>query len=171
VTDTSDSAGVLGRPGQAYEAARLRWATRADLPRLAALWTLAYPEDEVTADELRRWLERGGALLMHDRSGDLLAALPWREVEGGWEIQRVATLPRERGQGYGRWLMTKVEAAAIKANVPTLRLTLPSDGDGEEQLSYYERMGYAIEGEAETSGWVHLRKRVGGVWQTKAVGA
>jgi GNAT superfamily N-acetyltransferase len=169
VEGVGEVSAAVGRPGEAYEAARLRWATHADLPRLAALWSLAYPEDDVSVEELRRWLARGGALLMHDREGLLLAALPWRETEGGWEVQRVASLPSERGQGYGRWLMTKVEAAAIKANVPHLSLTLPHDGDGEEQLSYYERMGYVVEGEAATPGFVHLRKRVGGVWQTKAV--
>jgi GNAT superfamily N-acetyltransferase len=166
VTDTPDPAPLLGRPGQAYEAARLRWATLADGERLADLWRRAYPEEEASPASVRKWLERGGALLLQDRGGGLLAALPWREAEGGWQVERVATAPGERGQGYGRWLVTKVEALAIKSNVPYLWLRLPHGDDDADQLAYYARMGYLVEAVDEVA--TTLRKRVGGVWQTKA---
>jgi GNAT superfamily N-acetyltransferase len=169
VTDTPESAAVLGRPGQAYEAARLRWATLADAQRLSDLWRLAYPDEDASAVSMRSWLERGGALMLQDRGGDLLAALPWREAEGGWQVERVATDPSERGQGYGRWLMTKVEALAIKSNIPYLWLRLPGGADDADQLPYYARMGYVVQSDDETG--LTLRKRVGGVWQTKAVAA
>jgi GNAT superfamily N-acetyltransferase len=167
MTDTPDPTPILGRPGQAYEAARLRWATQADAGAIADLWRAAYPDEDASADSVRAWLERGGALLLQDRSGALLAALPWREAEGGWQVERVATAPDERGQGYGRWLMTKVEALAIKSNVPYLWLRLPGGADDADQLPYYARMGYEVQ-EREDGG-LTLRKRVGGVWQTKAV--
>ncbi|CAN5830027.1 hypothetical protein BH23DEI1_BH23DEI1_05150 [soil metagenome] len=94
--------------------------------------------------------------------------LPWREADGGWQVERVATDPSERGQGYGRWLMTKVEALAIKANVPYLWLRLPGGADDDDQLPYYARMGYVVQDDAVAEG-LTLRKKVGGVWQTKAV--
>lgn len=165
MTDTPHPAPVLGRPGQAYEAARLRWATRHDAARLRALWGAAYPSSEQT-DEVDGWLEHGGALLLEDHRGDVLAALRYRHRPDGWEVDRVATLPAHRGQGYGRWLMTRVEAAAIRANVPYLSLTLPRDASAE-QRAYYRRMGYDERGDEDADGVV-MHKRVGGTWQTKA---
>ena len=167
MTDTPHPAPVLGRPGQAYEAARLRWAGLRDAEHLAALWLDAYPDGSEDAASIRAGLAHGGALLLEDRSGALLAALRWRHAAGGWEVERVATLPAHRGQGYGRWLMTRVEAAAIRANVPTLTLRLPLD-TAAEQLSYYARMGYAERDRDDEH--VTLHKRVGGTWQTKAPG-
>lgn len=165
MTDTPPPAAVLGRPGQAYEAARLRWATHADTARLAELWRLAYPESAAGTAEMAEWLERGGALTMQDRGGALLAALRWREEAGGWRVDRIATRPEERGQGYGRWLTTKVEALAIRRSVPYLILTLPPD-DLAEQVAYYQRMGYITLDEDPGLG-VTLKKVVGGEWQTK----
>lgn len=163
MTDTLPPPPVVGRPGQAYEAARLRWATLKDVGRLVALWVAAYPDDPVGDAAMAEWLEHGGALTLQDRDGKLLAALRWRDEGDGWRVDRVATRPEARGQGYGRWLTTKVEALAIKHSVPWLELALP-DTDGEEQLGYYRRMGYVPAG-----GDGHrLRKVVGGEWQTVA---
>ena len=168
MTDTPQSAPVVGRPGQAYEAARLRWARIRDAGRLTALWQRAYPAAPEHESAMCPWLEHGGALVLEDRNGALLAALRWRETSHGWEVDRVATDPEHRGQGYGRWLMTKVEAAAIRANVPHLTLSLPSDTP-EPQLAYYARMGY-VETRREANR-IDLHKRVGGTWQTKAPGS
>ena len=168
MTDTPLPAPVLGRPGQAYEAARLRWAGLRDAQRVAALQALAYPDAAADGRNVRAALEHGGALLLEDRAGDLLAALCWRDRKDGWEVERVATLPAHRGQGYGRWLMTRVEAAAIRANVPTLTLTLPLDAT-RDQLAYYARMGYAETARDDAS--ITLLKRVGGTWQTKVSGS
>ncbi|TVR92947.1 MAG: N-acetyltransferase [Trueperaceae bacterium] len=168
MTDTPFPAPVLGRPGQAYEASRLRWAGLRDAQRLAALRALAYPDTAADGHTVRAGLEHGGALLLEDRTGDLLAALCWRDHKDGWEVERVATLPAHRGQGYGRWLMTRVEAAAIRANVPTLTLPLPLDTT-REQLAYYARMGYTEAARDDTS--ITLHKRVGGTWQTKVPGS
>lgn len=164
MTDTPHPSPVLGRPGQAYEAARLRWASRRDAARLAALWDAAYPDSALDPDDAVQWLEHGGALLLEDHHGTLLAALRYRHAADGWEVDRVATLPAHRGQGYGRWLMTRVEAAAIRANIPTLSLTLPTDTP-PAQLAYYTRMGYAARGDGTERLVMH--KRVGGTWQTK----
>jgi GNAT superfamily N-acetyltransferase len=171
VTDTLAPPAVVSRPGQTYAAAHLRWATIADAPRLAALWRLAYPDDVSDVRDMAAWLEHGGALTLQDDAGALLAALRWREEGRGWRVDRVATRPGERGQGYGRWLATKVEALAIRQNVPHLVLALPRD-DGEQQ-AYYERMGYRRLADDDdtvvaTPDRVTLLKIVGGVWQTKA---
>jgi GNAT superfamily N-acetyltransferase len=169
VTDTVPPPPVVARPGQAYEAARLRWAAIADAPRLTLLWRLAYPDDVVSATDMTAWLEHGGALTLQDGSGRILAAMRWRDEGSGWRVDRVATRPEERGQGYGRWLATKVEALAIRQNVPHLLLELPSGDDG--QVAYYERMGYQVVGDAAEASPKTLRKVVGGTWQTKATTA
>lgn len=153
--------------GRAYEAARLRWAGQADAPRLTRLWNLAReqedgragaeaPEDEAA---MRDWLEHGGALLLEDEEGRPLCGARWRWEGRGWRVDRIATLPQARGQGFGRWLMTKLEALAIKRNVPTLALDL----ERPELLPYYLRLGYR-ETASETSRRT-LLKQVGGTWQ------
>ena len=151
----------LPRPGSAYEAAQLRWATLQDADRLVRLFAEARPTEPEAREEMLGWLEHGGALMLEDAHGTPLCALRWREEGDGWRVDRIATLPDERGQGYGRWLMTKVEALAIRYNVPELKLTL----DREELLPYYQRLGYRVG--AENDEGVHLRKRVGGTWQVQ----
>lgn len=147
-----------------YEAARLRPADLSDTARLVVLYNLARPEAAPeTAASMADWLEHGGALLLETPDARALCALRWRETDEGWRVDRIATLPEARSQGYGRWLMTKVEALAIRANIPTLNLQLE---DARPELSqYYERMGYRVVG--GDGGAVTLNKRVGGTWQTK----
>lgn len=150
---------ALPQTGAAYEAARLRWATMQDADRLVRLYAEARPRDLEAREGMLGWLEDGGALILEDAQGTPLCALRWREEDGGWRVDRIATLPSERGQGYGRWLMTKVEALAIRYNIPELKLTLERD----ELVPYYRRMGYRVDEERDSA--YHLRKRVGGTWQ------
>ena len=147
-----------------YEAARLRQATLQDVHKLVRLFEQARASDTASlVTDVRAWLEHGGALVLENASGDLLCALCWREDGAGWQLDRIATLPEARGQGYGRWLMTKVEALAIRANIPTLCLSL--DDKRDDLLAYYGRMGYASV--REHGGRIELEKRVGGMWQFK----
>lgn len=162
MAEPRSGAQTLPQPGSAYEAARLRWATLGDVDRLVRLFAAARPAEAETREGMLRWLEQGGGLLLEDAEGRLLCALRWREEDGGWRVDRIATLPDERGQGYGRWLMTKVEALAIRYNVPELKLTLERD----DLVSYYRRMGYRLEG-GEAAPPFQLRKRVGGTWQVQ----
>ena len=161
----SKDAATLGS-GRAYEAARLRWAGEADAARLAALWRAgrdadgADPSGEDEA-RMRAWLADGGAVVLEDDRGEALCALRWRWQGGGWHLDRIATRPDARGQGFGRWLMTKLEALAIKRAVPHLTLDLPADH--ADLRSYYVRLGYRDAG--TQAGAVRMRKRVGGVWQ------
>lgn len=111
----------------------------------------------LSVDEMEAWLDTGGALLVERDHGPVLAAVRWRPHQAGWTVERVTTRPDERGNGYGRWLMTKLEALAIRGNVPSLNLELQEP----ELLPYYARMGYRGGADAPLS----LTKRVGGVWQ------
>lgn len=148
---------------QRYEAASLRRAGPQDLSALTALYHQARDGGAETRETMASWLDRGGSLVLQDADGTLLCALRWREGHEGWEVDRVATLPRARGQNYGRWLMTKLEALAIRSNIPTLSLTLEApEGD---LLAYYQRMGYRVT--AQDASRVALQKRVGGMWQYK----
>ena len=158
-----------------YEAAKLRRATLADAAALAALYRAAHDardatrcEDEVASEteaSMLEWLGRGGGLVLQDASGAFLCALRWRERDGGWQLDTVATRPEARGQGYGRWLMTQLEALAIRANIPTLTLELSEARD--DLLAYYGRMGYAAQEADPATGILTLSKRVGGTWQYK----
>ena len=148
--------------GQTYPAARMRTATFGDRARLDTLFDLARGE---SGHRVLPWLEQGGALLIEGEDGRALSALLWREDAGGWHLDRIATVPEARGQGFGRWLMTKVEALAIRANVPHLTLDL----DDPELEWYYRRMGYRVQGRDDEV--LRLHKRVGGTWQTQHDGA
>ncbi len=143
-----------------YEAANLRRAGLEDVPALTALYREAREGQTETQESVAAWLGQGGCLILEDESGSLLCALRWREAPPGWEVDRVATLPGARGNNYGRWLMTKLEALAIRSNIPTLSLSL--ERPDADLLAYYQRMGYRVV-EGGTS--AQLTKKVGGIWQ------
>ncbi len=154
-------------PGQAYEAAHLRSAEFKDISELLELYKVALGKAE-SEEALMGWLEGGGAFVLENANGKMLCALRWREEansegQDGWRVDRVATIPEARGQGFGRWLMTKVEALAIRTNIPTLTLTL--DEVRDDLLAYYQRMGYEVV--EQQASRVTLSKRVGGTWQRK----
>jgi len=150
------------RPVTGFTSPRLRDATTADAGKLAALWAKARPQVGLDAAALKRWLATGRAILVEDAGGCALAALRFRDEGAGWRVEPVVTDPAHRGQGFGRWLMTMLEADAIRANVAFLALDL----EDPATLPYYQRLGYRAEGDAELC----LRKRVGGVWQRQERG-
>jgi len=153
----AQSAVLPSRPGNGFTSPRMRGATSADASRLAALWARARPGAGVGTADLREWLASGRALLLEDASGAALAALRYREEDGGWRVEPIVTDPDQRGQGFGRWLMTTLEAGAIRENVAFLALSV----EAPSTLSYYRRLGYRPVGDNE----LELRKRVGGMWQ------
>ncbi len=142
--------------GAPRPAARLREATPADAERLAELYAASGAPQEDAAG-IRAWLAKGGSLLVEREGGPVVAAVRWQPTDAGWVVERVTTRPDERGNGFGRWLMTKLEALAIRGNVPLLDLVV----DDEGLVPYYRRMGYRQEGPSP----LRLTKRVGGVWQ------
>jgi GNAT superfamily N-acetyltransferase len=144
-------------------AAAVRLAGLADAHAVASLYREVWSDDAGGLDEAQDWLEHGGALVLESGEGTMVAALRWREDAGSWRLDRLAALPDYRGQGFGRWLMTKVEALAIKGNVPALFLAL--DPEHGELLGYYRRLGYR---QADACGpRVLLTKPLGGAWQYK----
>lgn len=143
---------------QPKPAAKLHNATYADAGALTRLYRAAWAEGEEET-VVRGWLEDGGALTFVCK-GVFICALRWRETPYGWEVGRLATLPEYRGQGFGRWLMTRLEARAIQHNIPELQLTL--NEAQTELLPYYTRMGYRAR---SPDAPLTLCKRVGGVWQ------
>ncbi len=166
--------------GRAYQAARLRWAGESDAPALLELWRAAHAADDVgeipwteDLDAMRDWIEHGGAIVLEDAARAPLCAVRWRWAGGGWLVDTVATRPEAREQGFGRWLMTKLEALAIKRNVPTLTVAVHDPS----RLPYYRRLGYreADDGEArrlhaeadlpDLGDATVVAKRVGGTWQ------
>ncbi len=141
------------------QAARLRSATYADAAALTVLYKSAWNDGSENEASVQGWLEGGGTLYFTSDT-TILCALRWREAPYGWEVGRLATLPEYRGQGFGRWLMTRLEALAIQRNIPELQLTLLEAQ--RDLLPYYTRMGYrACSPETPLT----LCKRVGGVWQ------
>lgn len=145
------------RPDAGFTSPVMRSAASSDAAALATLWELARPAQAPSAKELLNMLHVGRALLLEGEGGELLAALHYQEEAGGWRVTPIVTHPDHRGQGFGRWLMTTLEADAIRGNVPFLLLTLPDD----TTLAYYSRLGYRAQGDNE----LELSKRVGGMWQ------
>ncbi|HET8985765.1 MAG TPA: GNAT family N-acetyltransferase [Trueperaceae bacterium] len=172
------AAAVLpGKPGTDRPAVRLREAELSDAGSLSELYTAVAAsaaatrgssEDESgslhtapTQAQMRAWLTSCGVLLVEDAAGKPMAAVRYKNSHDGWEVDRIATLPSERGQGYGRWLMTKLEALAIRGNVKRLTLEVQEPS----LLPYYRRMGYRTDADDP----LRLSKRVGGVWQRQEV--
>ena len=142
--------------------AQLKTATHTDAWALATLYRIAWNDPYEDEARVADWLEDGGALTFVC-GGTFISALRWREAPYGWEVGRLATLPEYRGQGFGRWLTTRLEALAIQHNIPELRLSL-SDTQAD-LLPYYTRMGYRPK---DIERPLELSKRVGGVWQRQA---
>ncbi|MEX2502191.1 MAG: GNAT family N-acetyltransferase [Trueperaceae bacterium] len=178
--DRSDQRPTEVGSTRAYQAAKLRWAVETDAPALLELWRAAHHEDDASDDawheelaDMRGWLEHGGAILLEDPDGAPLCAVRWRFLDRGWLVDTVATRPEAREQGFGRWLMTKLEALAIKRNVPTLTVAVHDPA----RLPYYHRLGYReVEADdaarlqraslvADVEAATVLAKRVGGTWQ------
>ena len=161
-TMLSKNSVIAHDPGIAYQAARLRSANLQDLNSLEVLYNKARPKSRNLESRIRAWLEHGGSLYLENQCGKILSAVCWAEHNVGWRVDRIATLPSERGQAFGRWLMTKVEALAIRHNIPELSLRL----DRKDLLPYYERMGYRVIGKEDHCNL--LQKRVGGTWQIQS---
>jgi|SRR5690606_30887828 len=159
-------------------AVRLREAELSDALALSRLYAAVASAAAATADEgelegteterispseseMRAWLTTCGVLLVEDAAGQPMAAVRYRSTPAGWDVDRIATLPSERGQGYGRWLMTKLEALAIRGNIKLMSI----DVQDPSLLPYYRRMGYRTDADDPR----RLSKKVGGVWQRQEV--
>ncbi len=120
---------------------RLRPATLADVPDLADLDDLCFPDDRWGAASLSAELSRPGALLLvaeqEARPRIAASVLAWRLFDE-LEILRVATHPAARRQGLGRRLLQMAESSH-----PELRAAfLEVRADNAAAIPLYEREGY-----------------------------
>ncbi len=139
------------------QAAKVRLAELEDAPNVAQFLG-EVREESTTPEEVEVNLEQGGALLL-EGSGTLLCALLWLETPHGWTLEQPAVAEAYRDQELDRWVLTKLEALAIRRNIPFLRMKLRD----EALLAYFGRMGYRLEAGRD----LLLSKRVGGTWQTQ----
>ncbi len=108
-----------------------------------------------TLADVRDWLGQWTVLVAH-RGGRLVAAARARRTdEGAWDVGRLMVAPDLQGQGLGRWMLERIEAAA------------PADATGFElftgagstaNLRRYKRAGYRPAG-SPAPGVVRLTKR------------
>ncbi len=110
------------------------------------------------AAELSDCIEFGG-VVWYETGGSPVTVLCWREISGGWELKPIEPRDASPDTPYGRWLLTHVEALAIRHNIPSLTIQLTDQGN----LDYYQRLGY----EPEFPGSRRLLRRVGGTWQLR----
>ena len=140
---------------------RVRWAGTGDLPQLEELYQEAGDDDGNDLTWEAGLFDEGGALLLEDADGQVISAVRWSHDGEGWRVGRVCTRAAAQELDCDRWLLTKLEAGAIRHNVPRLLIALP---DGEHR-DYYRRLGYTVE--ENVDGTFTARKRVGGVWQLR----
>ena len=136
--------------------ARLRRAELSDAGSLAELYCASEPE-------MQAWLETGGALLVENGKARPVAAVRWQPQAHGWRLEPPVMEHSDVEQAYDRWLLTKLEALAIKGNVARLDVALADP----QQAPYFQRLGYRPATDDEEL-W---SKRVGGVWQRQGNGA
>lgn len=139
---------------------RLRRASMADAPRLARLTGSCQESPALTEEQMSSCIEHGGALFYEADSGPV-SMITWQESPGGWDLKNYSTTTDDDDLGHTRWLMTQVEALAIRLNVPRLSVSSLNTGD----LTCYRRMGY----EPDATDPERLSKRVGGQWQFRSV--
>lgn len=129
-----------------------------------AEWLAGFASGEAGpgAAELSDCIEFGG-VVWYETDGNPVAVLCWREISGGWELRPIELRDASRDTPHDRWLLTHVEALAIRHNIPSLTIQLTDLGN----LDYYQRLGY----EPEFPGSRRLHRRVGGTWQLRQAAA
>lgn len=114
-----------------------------------------------TLEDVRRWLGRW-TVLTRRRGGRLVAAARGRVERAGdhapaWDVGRLMVAPDLQGQGLGRDMLARIEAAA-PAEVSTY--VLFTGAGSADNLRMYKRAGYRLRGAAPgESGAVVLTKR------------
>lgn len=144
-------------PSAPFVRPQLRRASLGDAARLAGLYR--GNGASISSEQLSDRIEHGGALYFEDDDGPV-AALAWQDTAGGWQLGKPVLRGDQSGDGHGRWLMTQVEALAIRLNIPRLSLEKVDSSD----LAWYRRLGY----EAQPDSPHRLSKKVGGTWQYRA---
>lgn len=148
---------TVAEPAAPQTRPQLRRAALGDAAKLAGLYS--NNGSSLSSEQLSQRIEHGGALYFEDDSGPV-AALSWQDSADGWQLGKPTLRDGQAGDGHGRWLMTHVEALAIRLNVPWLSLEKVDSAD----LAWYRRLGY----EPQPGNPHTLTKKVGGTWQYRA---
>jgi ribosomal protein S18 acetylase RimI-like enzyme len=117
-----------------------------DIPDTVALWQgagLTRPWND-PADDARLAIAGPSSAILGGRIGGVLAAT----VMVGWDGHRgsvyyLAVAEDFRGRGYGRALMAAAETWLARFNAPKLNLMVRNDNSAV--LSFYDRLGYAVD--------------------------
>lgn len=112
-------------------------------------------------EDVRRWLDQW-TVIVRRRSGRLIAAARGRverhgEHAGAWDVGRLMVAPDLQGQGLGRDMLARIEAAA-PAEVSAY--VLFTGAGSVDNIRMYKKAGYRLRGEAPGEpGAVLLTKR------------
>ena len=102
-----------------------------------------------TLEDVRRWLGRW-TVIVRRREGRLIAAARGRverhgEHAGAWDVGRLMVAPDLQGQGLGRDMLERIEAAAPAGVAAYVLFTGAGSADN---LRMYKRAGYRLRGPA-----------------------
>jgi ribosomal protein S18 acetylase RimI-like enzyme len=124
----------------------IRAATMDDMPALIELWTVAgltFRPGDVPA-ELRAVLARDPELVLLADDGQVLAAAVLGTFDGrrGW-VNRLATRPGQRGQGYATALLTELERRLAAKGCRKVNLLI--EADNRPVTGFYGQNGYSAD--------------------------
>jgi ribosomal-protein-alanine acetyltransferase len=123
---------------------RLRPATRADLPALAALEREAF-NDPWTEAQLREALSWSGAIaVVAENAAGLTGYVLGRIIVDEGEILSLATAPQHRRQGIGRDLLTAVLAVMVERGVRSAWLEVRVSNEAARAM--YQAAGFVAAG-------------------------
>ncbi|BAX63150.1 GNAT family N-acetyltransferase [Burkholderia stabilis] len=135
-------------------AINLRTASPADLPFLLTLRQLTMsehlqrvgaPADDEAHD--RRIRAHFDDAMIVCEGATAIGLLKVTRAAGEWHVHQIQILPARQGQGIGEAVLRELLADAARANVPVSLSVL----HGNPARRLYERLGFRIESETETS--------------------
>ena len=123
---------------------QIRPFTEADTDAVIALWQacgLTRPWNDPLRDIQRKLTVQRELFLVGEADGRLVAsAMAGYDGHRGW-VNYLAVVPDAQGLGYGRALMTHIEAALLARGCPKLNLQVRSSNTAV--LAFYRQLGYA----------------------------
>lgn len=129
------------RAAMTSEIERVRQIERASASRFLGTARAGLADDEPTdAETLARRIAAGG-LLVAEVSGEAVAFVMFREVEGCGYIEQIDVLPSHARRGIGARLIEAVAEIARGRGWPAL--TLSTFTDVPFNAPYYRRLGFA----------------------------
>jgi ribosomal-protein-alanine N-acetyltransferase len=122
---------------------RIRTATPADVPALAALEQRCFAGDRMNARQYRRHVSSPRAVVLVARRGGVLVGSAVAFLRRGSDVVRlysIAVDPAARGVGLGAALLAAVERRARRRGARRLRLEVRQDNP--TAMALYETRGY-----------------------------